>query len=91
MKSSLGLLTAFALMSGSTLGMDYPQPTRRKITKWEDLTYDEQQAYIKSWNDKQEQLAINKGLKKFVYGDIHIFALNQKNADRKARKLNLKE
>ena len=38
---------------------------------------------------KQELIKLNKGLKKFSYGDEYIFALNQKNADRKAKKLGL--
>jgi hypothetical protein len=36
-----------------------------------------------------EELAEHKGLKAFYYGDECIYALNKKNADRKARRLNL--
>jgi hypothetical protein len=33
------------------------------------------------------QPIIRSGLKRFDYGENHVYALNQKNADRKARKL----
>lgn len=33
-----------------------------------------------------ENRMLQKGLNKFYYGDNFLFALNQKNADRKARK-----
>ena len=38
---------------------------------------------------KDELMKIRSGLKKFVYGDVEIWALNKKNADRKARKQKL--
>lgn len=86
MRNCLGLI-AMAMMCTN----DYTQPSKPKriIKKWDDLTYDEQQYYIKQWNIKQEQLALNKGLKKFEYNGVFVFALNQKNADRKAKKLNI--
>lgn len=37
----------------------------------------------------EEQKQIKKGLKKFEYENGSVYALNQKNADKKARKLNL--
>lgn len=37
----------------------------------------------------EEQKAIKNGLKLFEYKNGNVYALNQKNADKKARKLNL--
>lgn len=34
----------------------------------------------------EDEIAERKGLKKFFYGENYVWALNQKNADRKARK-----
>ena len=34
-----------------------------------------------------DEIAERKGLKKFFYGENYVWALNQKNADRKARNL----
>lgn len=39
----------------------------------------------KEMAQRQEKLKLEKGLKKFSYGENYIIALNQKNADRKAR------
>lgn len=38
---------------------------------------------------RQEDRELSKGLKKFYYGDKYVIALNQKNADRKAKNLGL--
>ena len=35
----------------------------------------------------EDEIAERKGLKKFFYDDNYVWALNQKNADRKARNL----
>ena len=40
-------------------------------------------------NLSEEQKAIKNGLKLFEYPNGNVYALNQKNADKKARKLNL--
>lgn len=40
-------------------------------------------------NLSEEQKAIKNGLKLFEYPNGHVYALNQKNADKKAKKLNL--
>jgi tRNA U38,U39,U40 pseudouridine synthase TruA len=40
-------------------------------------------------NKKQIKKIIPKGVKKFLYGEIVIYAINQKNADRKAKKKGL--
>lgn len=37
--------------------------------------------------DKREQLLLKKGLKKFYYKLEYVIALNQKSADKKAKKL----
>lgn len=37
-------------------------------------------------NKKPKKKPIPKGLKEFFYGENSLYALNQKNADRKARK-----
>jgi ABC-type Fe3+ transport system substrate-binding protein len=76
---------AYGMMASNSFGSE-PKPEPKT---WDDLTDQEKQQLIKAWNGKQEQRAINKGLKKFVYGQVHIFALNQKNADKKAKKLGL--
>ena len=38
---------------------------------------------------KQEDRKLSQGLKKFYYGDKYVIALNQYNADRKAKNLGL--
>ena len=38
---------------------------------------------------RQEDRKLSKGLKKFYYGDKYVIALNQYNADRKAKNLGL--
>ena len=38
---------------------------------------------------RQEDRELSKGLKKFYYGDKYVIALNQYNADRKAKNLGL--
>ena len=38
---------------------------------------------------RQEDRELSQGLKKFYYGDKYVIALNQKNADRKAKNLGL--
>ena len=38
-------------------------------------------------NLSEEQKAIKNGLKRFKYPNGHVYALNKKNADRKAKKL----
>tara|TARA_R110000796_G_scaffold82985_1_gene181926 strand:- start:857 stop:1093 length:237 start_codon:yes stop_codon:yes gene_type:complete len=43
----------------------------------------------KAKSKKIIQKKIPKGLKKFLYGEVVIYAINQKNADRKARKQGL--
>lgn len=40
-------------------------------------------------NMSEEQKHIKNGLKEFKYGTESVWALNQKNADKKAKKLNL--
>lgn len=35
----------------------------------------------------KDEIAENKGLKKFFYGDKYVYAINKKNADRKAKNL----
>lgn len=40
----------------------------------------------KSLNKKPVKKRIPKGLKEFFYGENSVYALNKKNADRKARK-----
>ena len=46
--------------------------------------------YIKKSDEEHNRInAIKKGLKVFYYGETSVYALNQRNADKKARKLNL--
>lgn len=39
--------------------------------------------------DTEEEKKLSQGLKKFYYGKSYVFALNQYNADRKAKNLGL--
>jgi hypothetical protein len=95
MKKPYGRLMAMALMFASIEGMNYgfneaTTKPKRKIKTWDDLTEKEQQEWIDEYNSRQESIAISKGLSKFTYQNcINIYALNQKNADRKAKKLGL--
>lgn len=83
MKNSLAMLSALIAMGASN------------ERKWKGLN-DDKKTYgtpvfeeeVKVMTEDERQL--KKGLKKFEYLNGSVYALNQKNADRKAKKLNLK-
>lgn len=81
MKSYFGLAMMAAAMSGFGDGAmgrrEYYEPTE---------TEEEKAERIKSATIKRY---LNSGLKEFKYKDVSVFALNQKSADRKAKKLGL--
>lgn len=71
MKHTLGLLTTFSLMSVNHLQGQF---------------YDEPKAEKLKEENRKRIIKLN-GMKEFAYGDKIVLALNQKNADRKAKKL----
>ena len=81
MKSKLGMISMFAAMA--MMGTETP---RRKREYQEPKETDEER---KRRIAKAEiERAKANGLKEFFYGENSLFALNQKSADKKARKLN---
>ena len=77
-KGLRGILTAmFAGMASTQDNGQLTTPyTRRDFTPEEEF-------------QRQEDRELSKGLKKFYYGDKYVIALNQYNADRKAKNLRL--
>lgn len=77
-KSALALATAGLYVS--LLGMDYNSPDESyKISD------EEKKRRIQDRENKKIEALKSKGVKEFFYGDVVIYARNQKNADRKAR------
>lgn len=81
MSKTLGMLAALSMMSAS-----YQEFPNLKRSSKDDLS-DEEKERFQALKFEQDQLS--KGLKKFYYGDDFVFALNKKNADKKASKLGL--
>ena len=77
-KGLRGLITA--MFSGMTFSRSFiaeeSKYTRKDFTPEEEF-------------QRQEDRELSKGLKKFYYGDKYVIALNQYNADRKAKNLGL--
>ena len=80
MKKTLSLIAMYAAMGGisdSIILVDKPQPKKQPIPPKPPINID------------QDKLNEAKGLKKFYYGLEYVWALNQKSADKKARKKGL--
>lgn len=79
MKSQLAMYSMFAALAGT-------QGIEEQIDSYVSsvVTEDERKKRMAA-----AQIEINKknGLKEFVYGENSVWALNQKNADKKAKKL----
>ena len=73
----LGIMGMALAMSGESMHYD-------EIKKPESMLTDEEKARRK-FLAKDSQM-IKKGCKRFYYGEKFLYALNQKNADRKAKK-----
>jgi hypothetical protein len=80
MKSKMGAMAAMAIMSVINPDM------KREL---------EEPKYVETEEEKKQRMALIKveqqkanGLKEFTYGENSIWAINKKNADKKARKLN---
>ena len=74
-KKQLGILTAATMIAvADSIGN-------------EPMYYYEEKPKNSSMTDEEKAKA--NGLKKFTYGNIHLFALNKKSADKKAKKLGL--
>ena len=80
---TLGLLSAFtaiAAMSSELEYSKYGRPTKRD----NDDTVRKNESIF-----SEEEKKSKDGLKKFTYNGVDVYAINQKNADKKARKLGL--
>ena len=81
---TLGLLSAFtaiATMSSELEYSKYGRPTKRDNN---DDTVRKNESIF-----SEEEKKSKDGLKKFTYNGVDVYAINQKNADKKARKLGL--
>lgn len=79
MKSKLGAYAMFAAMAITGNNAMYDEPIKRKETEEERK---------KRLSEAEIKTKKANGLKEFFYGENSLFALNQKSADKKARKLN---
>lgn len=94
MKSSMYALMALTLGGAMAGGNLFGENTERPV-RWEDLSPEEQERLIAQHRRKEAELrkehAIRNGLKEFEfifnYGLVKFYALNQKSANKKARKL----
>ena len=75
---ALGMLAAMVAISGNT-PYDYSEPIKRKETEEERK---------KRLSEAEIKTKKANGLKEFFFDLNSLFALNQKSADKKARKLN---
>ena len=81
---TLGLLstfTAIAAMSSELEYSKYGRPTKRDN---DDDTMRKNESIF-----SEEEKKSKDGLKKFNYNGVDVYAINQKNADKKAKKLGL--
>lgn len=78
MKSKLGMMSMFAAMAM----MGTETPNREREYREPKETDEERKRRISKAEVEQNKA---KGLKEFFYGENSIWALNQKNADKKAR------
>lgn len=73
MKNAYALASIFAAMSGVSFANE--------------MGFGRQNHTVKTQPKKPKQIIIHKGHKAFNYGEKTLYALNQKNADKKAKKL----
>ena len=78
MKSKLGMMSMFAAMA--MMGTETPHRERKYVKPKE--TDEERKRRIAKAEIKRAKA---NGLKEFFYGKNSVWAINQKNADRKAR------
>lgn len=79
MANKKGFLAGLAAMLGGMVSSSVVEVSdRRRYTKKKERTPEEIAAF-------EENRKMKQGLKRFYYGDKYVIALNQKNADRKAR------
>jgi hypothetical protein len=78
MKKTLGLLTAMAMMGSNAYGLGNNEPQETEEEKKKRLERKQKKAEI-------ERNKAN-GLIEFFYGENSVWALNQKTADKKAKK-----
>jgi len=72
------------LIAMAMIGMGTSTPERkREVHDGPKETEEERKRRLAQ---REIKLAIGNGLKEFVYGENSLYALNQKNADKKARK-----
>lgn len=81
MKSKLGAYAMFAAMAA--MGSN-PTPNRRRVKSKEEKEAENKKRLAEAEIERKK----SNGLKEFFYGENSLFALNQKSADKKARKLN---
>ena len=79
MKSKLGMISMFAAMA--MMGTEMPHRKRKYIGSKET-----EEEYKKRIARAEIERAKANGLKEFFYGENRVWAINQKNADRKAKK-----
>ena len=85
-RSSLGIMSAMAMMMSAGYMAGIERPSRREAPEKSEKSVREEK---KRREEKEVENAIKNGLKAFVYGNTTIYALNQKTADKKAKKLGL--
>ena len=76
-----------ALLAASGMLGQRSLPSMDKLT--EEETELAIEAQIKRIKGKRRVINLNKGLTPFVHGDVTVWAINNKNAIRKAKKLGL--
>lgn len=76
MKKTLGLLTAMAMMA-------YGSNNNENIIKPKEESEEEKKLRLKQIENDQHKA---NGLTEFFYGENSVWALNQKTADKKAKK-----
>lgn len=83
-KKLLGIASMFAAMSAMSVSNHGSSPAIRE----EYLPKETEEKKKKRLKAIDKKLNENKGLKEFFYGENSLWALNQKNADKKAKKNN---
>ena len=79
-------LGAMAAMSNDPFLTDEKVVQRKR---YEDLTDEEKQEVQENLKEKERKIQNNRGLKEFKYNGKSVFAINKKNADKKAKKKRL--